>query len=75
MKNENNMELYMQNNGFKTIRAYKEYTKDSWTVRILGDEIEAFQDLRDHKYTRYVCLPNTEENLFRIVETINDLKD
>ena len=74
MKNENDMELYMHNNGFETVEALKEYTKDSWTIRILEDKMEAFQDLGKKEYNKYVCLPNTEENLFLIVDTINDLQ-
>ena len=74
MKNENKMELFMHNNGFKTVKANEEYIQDSWTIRILGDKIEAFQDLSTEKYNRYVCLNNTEENLFLIVDTINELQ-
>ena len=74
MKNENKMELFMHNNGFKTVKANEEYTQDSWTIRILDDKIEAFQDMSTATYNRYVCLDNTEENLFLIVDTINDMQ-
>lgn len=73
MKNESNMDLYMRNNNFETVECCKEYTKGSWTIRISEDGIEAFQDLSAKDLDKYVCLENTEENLFTLVEVINVL--
>lgn len=70
MKNENVMDLYLKNNGFAVIEPNKEYEKDSWTIRIEDTKIEAYQDLRKKNYNRYICLDNTEENLFSIVDAI-----
>jgi hypothetical protein len=67
------MELFFKNNGFSQGQFPNEWVKKQWTIR--GDDncIEAFEDFGNDYSNRYVILPNTEENLFLIIDTINDL--
>lgn len=70
MKNEVNESKILRQNGFSKVRNSTKWTKGTWTVRFLTSQIEAYQDLSINNY-KYICLPDSEENLKNILENIN----
>lgn len=64
------MEEYLQSMGFAKVNSSKEWRKGSWTVRVIDNELEAFQDLKKKTHNKYILLSYSENNLRDLVEAI-----
>ena len=64
------MILYFKNRGYSQVGNDYEFVKDSWTIRVTDEYIEAFDNIGKEYTNKYICVKNTEENLFEIVNDI-----
>lgn len=67
------MKELLQQNGYVLGNNIGEWIKNSWTIRLDEDYIEAFQDLSDPSHNKYIIWPKDIKSLLFIIEEIDKL--
>lgn len=70
MKKMREMESNLQSKGFTFNEEDSEWTKDIWTIRFLGNEVEAYHTPLIDGYSKYYVAAATPEVLSDILDEL-----